>query len=392
MQRKRRHQQGSLTKCDSAEGIYWEIRFTDRTPGNPSRPRFRVGPLSHYPTKASASRAAQAIRDTFNSRPNHLLADRRTFGDLIDRYLAEEIPERHSTRRGYEKLIRCHIRPRWGAVTIDKMKAQDVRAWLKDLPVAETRHGVTVTRPASPRYRGHVHNMMRLLFRFGMLWEWVPAQTNPMSLFSLEGSTNREEEPGILNVAQFQQMLALLPAEHHRLMLLIVMCLGLRVSELMALKWCDFDFEARTVFVRRAVVEGKVDKVKTIHSKKQLPLDALLAQAILRWRAHSAYALDEDWVFPTGSGEHPYSASTVQARVLIPLGKAIGLPFSLGWHTFRHSYKSWMDADEVPLTVQRDLMRHADIRTTAQVYGQVRLEELREANSDVVSQAMGKVN
>ncbi len=38
--------------------------------------------------------------------------------------------------------------------------------------------------------------------------------------------------------------------------------------------------------------------------------------------------------------------------------------------------------------VQRYLMRHADIRTTAQVYGQIRLEELSEANSDVVKLAM----
>ena len=75
-------------------------------------------------------------------------------------------------------------------------------------------------------------------------------------------------------------------------------------------------------------------------------------------------------------------------RLLEPAGEAASFPFALGFHTFRHSYKTWLDAKEVPLTVQRDLMRHPDIRTTAQVYGQVRVEQLREANTNVVDRAL----
>ena len=374
MNRKKRFQKGTLSKQNSSEGICWYIRFTDKTPGNPARPRFKVGLLAKYPTTAAASRAAQPIRDKFNDKPDPLLADRRTFGDLIDRYIAEEIPERHSTRRGYEKLIRVHIRPRWGEVAIAEVKAQAVRGWLRELEMA-------------PRYRGHIHNMMRLLFRFGMLWEWVPAATNPMSLFSLEGSTKRQEQPGTITEEQFQRLLAVIQEENFRVMLMGAMCLGLRVSELLALKWADFEFSARIVRIQRAIVEGRSGQVKTIHSKKPLPLDPLLAAAFSTWRSHAPFQEDDDWVFPSPTGERPYYASNLQVHVLMPAGKAIGLCFSLGWHTFRHSYKTWMDIKKVPLTVQRDLMRHADIRTTAQVYGEVRLEELREANSDVVKRA-----
>ncbi|ADW70328.1 tyrosine-type recombinase/integrase [Granulicella tundricola] len=384
MKRKRRYQQGTLSKSKTAEGICWFIRFVDTTPGNPKRPRLPVGLLAKYPTEASASRAAQVIRDQFNDSPDPLLADRRTFGDLIDRYLLEEIPERHSTRRGYEKLIRCHIRPRWGEVPIASVKAQEVRTWLRELAVTRKKGDVPISSPASGRYKGHVHNMMRLLFRFGMLWEWVPNQTNPMSLFSLEGSTKREEQPGNLTEAQFHLILAKIVDPGFRVMVMAAMCLGLRVSELLALKWEDFDFELELVRIQRAVVEGKVGNVKTIHSKKPLPLDPLLAGAFRTWRAASQFNEDDDWVFPTAAGERPYAASAIQTRVLIPVGKAIGLEFSLGWHTFRHSYKTWMDIKQVPMTVQRDLMRHADVRTTMQVYGDVRMEELRGANSDVV--------
>src|SRR4051794_11073541 len=41
----------------------------------------------------------------------------------------------------------------------------------------------------------------------------------------------------------------------------------------------------------------------------------------------------------------------------------------IGWHTFRHTYRAWLDATGAPLGVQQKLMRHADIRTTTNVYG-----------------------
>ena len=41
---------------------------------------------------------------------------------------------------------------------------------------------------------------------------------------------------------------------------------------------------------------------------------------------------------------------------------------NVGWHTFRHTYRSWLDDDGAPIGVQQKLMRHSDIATTAK-YG-----------------------
>lgn len=81
----------------------------------------------------------------------------------------------------------------------------------------------------------------------------------------------------------------------------------------------------------------------------------------------------------------PHRPNNVHSRFLVPAGKKMGLEFSFGWHTFRHSYKTWLDERKIPLTVQRDLMRHADSRTTAQVYGSVATERIRSANSKIVT-------
>jgi integrase len=55
--------------------------------------------------------------------------------------------------------------------------------------------------------------------------------------------------------------------------------LGLRVSEIVGLKWGDLDWELLQASVRRSVVLGSEGEVKTVYSGRQMPLDAGLAVA-----------------------------------------------------------------------------------------------------------------
>jgi integrase len=57
----------------------------------------------------------------------------------------------------------------------------------------------------------------------------------------------------------------------------------------------------------------------------------------------------------------------------------------LGTHTLRHTYRSWMDSVGTPIAVQQKLMRHSDIRTTMNVYGDVVDDRMKEAHSKVAA-------
>ncbi|MFZ0298101.1 MAG: tyrosine-type recombinase/integrase [Candidatus Sulfotelmatobacter sp.] len=57
-------------------------------------------------------------------------------------------------------------------------------------------------------------------------------------------------------------------------------------------------------------------------------------------------------------------------------------------HTLRHSYRSWLDAVGTPIAVQQKLMRHTDIRTTMNLYGDVVTDEMAQAHSKVVGLAL----
>jgi hypothetical protein len=46
----------------------------------------------------------------------------------------------------------------------------------------------------------------------------------------------------------------------------------------------------------------------------------------------------------------------------------------------RHTYRSWLDVVGTPIAVQQKLMRHADIRTTMNVYGDVVTDEMAVAS------------
>ena len=84
----------------------------------------------------------------------------------------------------------------------------------------------------------------------------------------------------------------------------------------------------------------------------------------------SQFKADGDWVWasPWVAGTMPYYPNAVQRDYIIPAGESCALG-RVGWHTFRHTYRTWMGSNGTPLGIQKDLMRHADIKTTMNVYG-----------------------
>lgn len=55
----------------------------------------------------------------------------------------------------------------------------------------------------------------------------------------------------------------------------------------------------------------------------------------------------------------------------------------------RHTYRSWLDEVGTPIAVQQKLMRHADIRTTMNVCGDIVTDEMEQALSKGLSDGVG---
>jgi integrase len=204
----------------------------------------------------------------------------------------------------------------------------------------------------------------------------------------VKNASKRLKRPRVLAVDEFFELLKHL-GEPYRTMVLVAQCLGLRISEILGLQWGDFDFENRTVLVQRSVVGGRVDDVKTEYSKDDVPIDPRLAEVLLQCRSVSVPPRDGDWVFANPVTGRPFHQESLQKSQLKRAAKLAKLGENMGWHTFRHSYRSWLDETGAPMKVQQELMRHASIQTTMNVYGRVMTETKRRANSQVVGLVFG---
>src|SRR5690349_23867657 len=120
-----------------------------------------------------------------------------------------------------------------------------------------------------------------------------------MELVEIKNVSKRRRQPRVLSSDEFWKLIRCLD-EPYCSMVLTCQCLGLRISEVMALKWSDFDFDSLTLRVQRGIVHGRVDDVKTEYSNDDLPLDADYRTMMLAWRAQCPDT-PEHWVFPNPS-------------------------------------------------------------------------------------------
>ena len=304
----------------------------------------------------------------------------------------------------YLSLIK-RIRERWGDTPIAQVKSHAVAEWLK-------------ATTGAPKTKGNIKALMHRLFEKAMLWEVIEVARNPMELVEVKGVTKRTKKAVVLTVAQFYLILNLLP-EPYRTMVLVAQCTGLRVEELLALPWENIHFDTLSMLVDRAVAHGRVQYVKTEYSEDELPLDPDFATVLLEWQRRSKGSKP---VFTSPVTDRHFHASPAQQDYLRPAGwclvpcPACGAVIgkrctgakgeivavhperrdlakksklgNVGWHTFRHTYRSWLDDTGAPIGVQQKLMRHADITITAK-YGDALMESKRKHNSIVARRALG---
>jgi integrase len=191
-----------------------------------------------------------------------------TFGQVIDRYFEEELPRlKHSTQLTNKSLIELYIRPRWGEHRPADIEAFDVKQWLDSLPFGAAS-------------KARTRNTISKLLDLCMLWKYIPVAGNPMELVEVKGSTKRAKRIVILTPRQFKDIVSALP-EPYNLMVLVCGCLGLRVSEALALKWSDIDWLRSTLQIERAFTHWQIqEEPKTDSSGAELPLYPGLLKAL----------------------------------------------------------------------------------------------------------------
>ena len=158
-----------------------------------------------------------------------------TLEAVIEVYTRDEMPERAKSQQNYRLLMDRHIQPKWGDKVLSEVRPHAVEVWLRELS-------------SSPETKRHIKSMMYRLFELAMKRGWLEAQRNPMSLVRVKGR-NRVIEKVVLTPDQMLTVRENLE-DPYRLMAELACYLGLRICEVLGLKWDDFDEKAKTLSIQ----------------------------------------------------------------------------------------------------------------------------------------------
>ena len=376
MSQRTRYQQGSVQREKRRSGPdVWVFRWREiGTDGESKYRKAIVGTVDALANEASALKAAQALRMDANQQTRQAESGPDTIAALVAHYRLKELAgERNgrksfSTRAGYESYIDNWILPRWGEFKLEQVKPVVVEEWLD---------GIKRARGTKAKIR----NLMSALFTHAMRYEWT--DKNPIKL--VRQSAKRERVPDVLELWEVQLQLSKLSVRERTLALLDAGT-GLRVSELLALRWRDVDFGNLELNVTRSIWHQVIGECKTEASAKPVPLDSYMAEDLLRWRRQSDYAELDDYVFAseTMQGKQPFWPDNLMKRHIRPVAKANGINKQIGWHTFRHTFGTLLKANGEDVKTVQELLRHANSRITLEVYTQAVTSHKRAAQSKVV--------
>ncbi len=258
-------QRGSIIQTTRKQGPnVWLFRWSEKNRNGRRVYRKRViGTVEQYPDGKAARVAAAALLTQLNGNLGHDKACKTTVEQVSEHFEQKELRSGDSFRsfatvKTYRGYIRKWIKPKWGSFYLDEVKAVDVEAWLRRLPMARSS-------------RAKIRNVLSILFNHACRYELF--DRNPIR-FVRQGA-KRRSAPVVLTALEIRALVDHL-ALRERTLVLLAASTGLRQSELFGLKWRDVDLERGELSVTRSIVFGVVGRCKTESSQKPVPLRSQL--------------------------------------------------------------------------------------------------------------------
>ena len=135
---------------------------------------------------------------------------------------------------------------------------------------------------------------------------------------------------------------------------------GLRLGELLALRWRDVEFEGHCLTIARAISAGAESSTKS-GRVRQVPLPDQAAAALDRLSRRADFTEPDALVFCNSFGRH-LDGSALRRRYKRAQAAAGLRP--LRWHDLRHTYGSLLAASGVDLVTIQAVMGHSALATT----------------------------
>jgi len=269
-----------------------------------------------------------------------------TFADAAAeylRYIEHDRGRKASTVRGYRSAIDAHLLPAFGPLPLDDVTTEAIERWLAGYEgSARSRNKLVI----------EIHGILRRARKVYGLRENAAADVEKVS----------PRASGDIQVFSPEEVWALVRAaasEQDGALFLTAAFTGLRMGELLALRWRDVDFGGSTVRVRASYYLGQLTTPKS-GKVRAVPMAPDVATRLAQLGRREHWLEDDGVVFVGETGS--YLDGSALRRRYKSAAAAAGLR-PLRFHDLRHTFGTRMIAKADIRRVQ-EWMGHADIQTT----------------------------
>jgi integrase len=257
-----------------------------------------------------------------------------------------------SSVRYYGLQIRCHLLPTFGASRIKDITKAEVQRFLG----GKRKQGFSGSS---------VHGMRTALGKvLQAAVDWNYLEQNPARGIRL-GDRAPIQERIYLMPEQLSPLINSLPEPCRRLVVITVLT-GLRIGELLALRWKHINFIHDVIQVRETVYEGRFGTPKTKSSRRDVPMSQPVREALMAQRNERAAADTDGLIFTSRNGS-PMNPKNLLRRVLQPACRKLQLPV-ISWHSFRHTHATLLGEVGESLRTAQAILGHSDLKTTLNIY------------------------
>ena len=179
------------------------------------------------------------------------------------------------------------------------------------------------------------------------------------------GDRGQRKQRTFLEPSQIQRLLAAL-SEPCRMVVMTAVLTGMRIGEILALRWGRLNFQHGTIEVSETYSDGQFGTPKTRSSRRAIPMSLALQEAFKLYRVPCGRSAPQDLVFCTTKGT-PLSPKNLRNRALAPTCDALSLP-RVSWHSFRHGNATLLGEVGESIKTAQAILGHSDIETTLNTY------------------------
>jgi len=320
-------------------------------------------------------RSKQAMRRGFKKRSDavqaeaeflasvkNLFSDDVTFDQVFEHNIKHKrLKEKTIRRRTNEYNL--HIKPRFGHIKIKDLTTQQVADFKADLEQNFT--SLNSARTVYSNFKVLVHHAIKF---FGL-------KVDP----TIAVGAIQRVRPNINFIRRddFEKRVYQFDHLYYRELTRLLFYTGLRVGEALGLTWMDIDLERCQLHVNKTldIITRVPTTPKTAGSVGYVPFPKFIRDMLEKIKKESAekiYGFNEKMYVFGGLAPYHYSHYHKKFKRVFP---------ELRIHDLRHSYAAYLINKGVDIYLVKELMRHDDIKQTANTYGHLYTERKHQVMS-----------